>query len=479
MQFAPCCPSSLCFFEMNWIRSTLLAVLTLWVTIVSAQTTPGTTVPLPGPIRHVIIISVDGLMPATYVSPDAHSLQIPTLREMVRNGAWSEGARSVFPTVTYPAHISIATGTNPGTHGIVSNLAWDPLGKNVRGLRWYAEDIRAPTLWNAARDRGLRTALVWWPVTVGAPATALVPEIWRAGTEDDVKLIRALATPGLVDAVAKRFPNFLAGFTPPNLKDESLTDIAVHLIESVRPHLLMLHIFQVDHQQHIGGPFSAAAIAAVENADRQIARLMTAAKDAGLWNETALVVISDHGFARISQRVRPGVLLLQKELVALDQRNRITNWKAAVASNGGQAYLYVKDPNDVETRQILLDIFLPLAGKPGSGIRRVYAEKEIREKGGDPAAYLALEGADGFAVIDGYRGDYISPSPTAGAHGYDPERPDMQASLLVYGPMIAPGKIERARLIDVAPTVAGWLGLKLDKAEGVPLPVRVHTAPQR
>jgi predicted AlkP superfamily pyrophosphatase or phosphodiesterase len=457
----------------------LLIVCTVWEAPASAQTTtPVELTPPPGTIRRVIIVSVDGLMPSTYISPDAHGLQIPTLREMVRHGGWSEGTRSVFPTVTYPAHTSIATGANPGTHGIVSNLAWDPFGRNDRVWRWYAEDIRAPTLWDAARNRGLRTAMVWWPATVGAQATAVLPEILRSSTEDNVKLLRALATPGLLDAVAKRFPNFTADFTPPNLKDESLADIAVHLIETQQPHLLMLHMFQVDRQQHLHGPLSAAALPAIENSDRQIARLITAAKEAGVWNETVLVVVSDHGFARISQRVRPGVLLLEKNLVTLDRRQRVTDWKASVAAGGGYAYVYVKDPKDAETQKTLLETLPPLAGKPGSGIRRVYTQKEIRDKGGDPSAFLALEGDDGFAIIEGYWGDYLSPSPSTGAHGYDPERPEMLASLLVYGPAIAPGKIERARLIDVAPTIARWLDLKLDKAEGLPLPIGLRTLPR-
>lgn len=462
--------------KMVWIRSLICIVLLFCSTAVAAQTTQVALARRPrAPVAHVIIVSVDGLMPAAYVSPDQHGLQIPTLREMVRNGAWSESVPSVFLTLTYPAHTSIATGTNPSTHGIFSNVAWDPFDKNNRGWRWYSEDIRAPALWDAARASGLSTALVSWPVTVGARATASVPEIWRSGTEDDVKLLRALATPGLLDAVAKRFPNFRAGYTPPNVKDESLTDIAVHLIESLRPNLLMLHIFEVDHWQHTDGPFSAKAVTAIENVDRQIARVIAAAKNAGTWNETVLLVVSDHGAAPISQRVRPGILLAQKGLVTLNSRNRITDWKATLASGAGSAYVYLKDSNDKETATTLLDILLPLANKPGSGIGRIYRQDEIRRKGGDPSAYLALEGAEGFAIADGYSGDYISPSLLAGTHGYDPERPDMQASFLAYGPLIVSGKIERARLIDVAPTVANWLGLKMDKVEGAPLRVGLRS----
>lgn len=459
---------------MKRIRYALVLLLALWPAIALAQTASER-----GPIRHVIIVSVDGLMPATYVSPDAYGLKVPTLRDMVKNGAWSSGVRAVFPTITYPAHTSIATGTNPGTHGIVSNVAWDPLGKNNRGYRWYAEDIRVSTLWDAARLNGLRTGLIWWPVTVGARGDVVVPEMWRAGSEDDIKLVRALSTPGILDNVAKRFPDFRAGFTPPPVKDESLTDIAVHLVETLQPHLLMIHLPRVDSEQHIHGPFSGPASAAVENADRQIARLISAAEQVGIWNETVLLVVSDHGFTTISQSVRPGLLLAQKGLVQLGPRNRVIDWKAVVAPNGGHAYVYLKDAKDSETGKTLLEIFLPLAGKPGSGIRQVYTQKEIFQKGGDPSAYLALEGAEGFEFVAGYAGAHISPTMRAATHGYDPERPEMQASFLACGPAIAPGKIPGVRQIDIAPTVANWLGLKMTKTEGASLPIRLRSGAEK
>ena len=422
----------------------------------------------------MIIVSIDGLMPAAYISPDTYGLKVPTLREAVRNGAWSEGARSVFPSITYPAHATIATGADPGVHGIMSNLAFDPLGKNRQGWRWYASDIRAPTLWDAARARGLSAALVWWPTTVGARADAVVPEYWRAAVEEDVKLLRALATPGLLDAVAARFPTFAAGFTPPALKDEALTDIAVHALDALKPHLVMLHLPRVDHEEHTSGPFSDQVNTVIEAADQQLARLIAAAKNAGTWNETALIVLSDHGFARISRRVRPGTLLQENNLVTIEQ-NRVTDWKAAIMVTAASAYIYVKDAADAATRKKLLEIFPPLQHKADSGIRRVYRQEEIRAKGGDPAAFLALEAAEGFEIAGGYRGNYISPSFNLGTHGYDPERPEMLASLLIYGPSIVPGKIKQARLIDVAPTVARWLGLNLEKAQGKALPVALRS----
>jgi len=51
-------------------------------------------------IRHVFIVSVDGMMPETYLQPDAYGLKVPTLREIAANGAYSEGLVPVFPPVT-------------------------------------------------------------------------------------------------------------------------------------------------------------------------------------------------------------------------------------------------------------------------------------------------------------------------------------------------------------------------------------------
>lgn len=279
----------------------------------------------PGPIRHAIIVTIEGLMPETYLQPDAHGLRVPTLRRMVQQGAFSPGARSVFPTVTYPAHTSIATGVSPLRHGIHSNRADDPLETNLDGWRWYAEDIQAPTIWQIAARAGYRTALIGWPVTVGAAATFLVPEFWRAKHADDFKLLRALSSPpGLLDQVARADPSFASRYTPGDfLKDQFLVDIAAHVATTGKPHLTLLHLVGVDSAQHKHGLWSPQALAAIENADHQLGRLLLATQGAGIAADTALLVASDHGFAAVATMVRPGVLLHQAGVVQLDAANRV------------------------------------------------------------------------------------------------------------------------------------------------------------
>lgn len=450
----------------------------------SKKSAPAKAAPASAPaVRHVIIISVDSLMPTVYLNPDQHRLKVPNLRELVRNGAYSTGARSVFPTLTYPAHTSMVTGVNPGSHGIFTNGADDPDGRLSGMSRWYTEDIRVPTIYQVAKARGLRTGIIYWPVTVGAKADAIVPEFWRTldGSVEDQKLLRAMSTPGLLDAVARKFPDFYDTFRPPRVEDVPPTHVAVHLIETLKPHLLLLHIFDVDHRTHDHGIFSPEAKRAIETADTQIGRVIEASKRAGTWQNTVLVIVSDHGMVPYHQRVRPGVWMKDAGIVALDNGNRVIpeKSKAWLGHLGGGAFVYLKDEEDEDTKQRLLTLFRAKLAEPNPRISRIYTREDVIALGGDPRVFLALEAADGFDLTSGYTGDAEFGNYNRGHHGVHPETPAVAASMIFYGPSIAPGKIEGARLIDLAPTVAPWLGLKMDQAEGRPLAIARRTKPTR
>lgn len=427
--------------------------------------------PAAAPGRIAIVVSVDGLMPRSYAEP---GLAVPTLRAMVAGGAWARSVRTVMPAVTYPAHTTIATGVSPARHGIVSNRAFDPLEKNQKGWRWYAEDIRARTLWDVAEAAGKRAAMLQWPVTVGARASLVVPEYWRAGTAEDLKLLRAVSTPGLLAAAEKRFPDL---WKHPALTDgfvdEAVVDVAIYVLESEAPDLLMIHLPVVDTMEHDHGPGSAEANAATEAVDAQIARLIETCKARGLWERTALFVVSDHGFAPAATELRPMVRFREAGLVDVDASGAPTAWRAAIQANGGTAYVYLADPADRATADKVRAL-LP-AGGP---IRRVLEPGDIAKLGGDPSAFLALEGADGFVFQEGVAGAWEkSPSGSRGHHGWAPDSPAMNASFLAIGPGVRPVAVGDISITDVAPTVAAWLGLALPDAEGHALDIYTKDAP--
>src|SRR5258708_33060497 len=167
------------------------------------------------------VISVDGMRPHYVTGDDAHGAKIPQLRRFLKEGSYADGVVGVVPTVTYPSHTTLVTGVWPEKHGILGNTTFDPLEKNSQGWYWYTEDIRVPTLWDAAAGDGRTTGSVQWPVTVGAHSTWNIPELWGANTAHDSNLLRACSTAGLLNDADKEIGSYAGGIDASIWADEN------------------------------------------------------------------------------------------------------------------------------------------------------------------------------------------------------------------------------------------------------------------
>ena len=434
----------------------------------AAAPTPAADRP-PAPARpRVVVISVDGMMPDTYLNPDAHGLRVPVLRSLVRRGAVAR-VTSVFPTVTYPAHTTLVTGVPPGTHGITSNRPPDPLDKNQAGWRWYAEDIAVPTLWQAVAAQGRQVALITWPVTMGAQVAFLVPEYWRAGTADDQKLLRSLSTPGLLPAVARETPDLWQHLTPPNVADAAQLAIARHLLAHEDPDLMLIHVWRTDDMQHDHGPWSPEARASFEELDGHLGQLLAQLEASPRWPQTTLVVVSDHGFAPIEREVRLNVLFEREGLVTRGPDRGITAARVTAVGNGGLGFVHAAD---AEAAAIAERAVRQL----GAPIARILTGAEVAAQGGDPRLSFAVVAAPGAQFGDRRDGEVVVDTPGRGTHGYPPEDPAMRASFLAVGPAVPAIDLGVIPMTAIAPTLAAWVGAALPTAQAPPLPALVAPA---
>jgi hypothetical protein len=60
--------------------------------------------------EHVVLISIDGLLPAYYLED---RWPAPAIQQLYREGAHAVAVRSVFPALTYPGHTTLVTGALP------------------------------------------------------------------------------------------------------------------------------------------------------------------------------------------------------------------------------------------------------------------------------------------------------------------------------------------------------------------------------
>lgn len=412
--------------------------------------------------KYLVFFGVDGLVPDYYVRADELGLKIPALRELMRRGSYSKAVEGVLPTITFPSDTTLVTGVHPARHGIVSNTPFDPKNKNQGGWYWYSQDLRVKTLWDVAREKGLVTAALDWPVTAGAKIDYNIPEIWRAGNAEDAKLVRLLATPDLVEEIETRFGRIP---TPYFSKDDERGPVAAYVIETKRPNLALVYFSDLDTVQHEHGPYTPEAFEALEMIDRQIGLVIEATRKAGIYEQTAFAVASDHGFAKVEKRFNPAALLRQLSLTEIDARGNVQDWTAATHG----AAIVLKDPDDAATLNKLRRVLNALKEFPEYGVARVLEKDEIAKLGGYPHASLLIEPREGFYVGGSPAGQLIEPQ-TGGVHGLPAHFPSMKASFILAGPGVRKGVVlEGSRMIDIAPTLALLLGLELPDPDGRPM----------
>jgi len=415
------------------------------------------------PSRHVVLISIDGMRPASYTSPGP--AKIPTLRSLMARGAYARGVVGVLPTVTYPSHTTMITGVRPSVHGIVNNTWADPEGTSAGAWYWYARDIKAPTLPGLLRASGMTAAAVSWPVTVGMDLDWSVPEYFRSRHPEALSLLRALSTPHLIDGYEASLPSPMAW--PPT--DVERTGLAAWIIRTYKPNFLMLHIFDNDTASHASGPDSPEAAAELEKNDGQVATLLGAIKDAGLADRTDVVVVSDHGFVTLHTQLQPNYALKQDGLIRVDERGAIASWDAYVKSAGGSGFVYLKRPDDKDVGARVLRTLEALAADAPNGIDRVWTRADLAQTGADPAASLAITMKPGF-YLGAAHGELRVPTTGKGGHGFDPSLPALHASLLMAGPHVtARGDLGLVRMTQIGPTLAKWFGVRLSEQADLPL----------
>jgi predicted AlkP superfamily pyrophosphatase or phosphodiesterase len=414
----------------------------------------------------LVMISIDGLRPDYITSADAHGAKVPNLRRFLKEGTYADGVVGVVPTVTYPSHTTLVTGVWPAKHGIFANTTFDPLQKNNQGWYWYAEDIRVPTLWDAAAKAGRTTASIQWPVTVGAHITWNIPEFWRASTPDDAKLLRAVATPGLLTEAQADLGEYRGGLDTSPKGDENRGRYTQWILEKKHPSFFTLHLSALDHIQHETGPFSSEAVAVLESIDGIIGKIRETVERLAP-GHAYIAIVSDHGFVKTNAQLNLFSAFREAKLFTVDEKGKVSDWRAIPWTTGGSAAIMLKDPSDTATVSQVRELLAKLASDPANGIDRVLEADELHQRGGYPPASFFVSLKPGWRTGSTLEGPVLSKLKPGGTHGALPDVPDLRASFFVIGPGVPAGRdLGIIDMRDIAPTLAHLAGLSLPTADG-------------
>lgn len=207
-------------------------------------------------IRHVIIIGVDALSPAGIIKG-----LTPHLDTLMQNGAYSLKAKAVFPSLSAPNWASMIMGVSPKQH-------------HIRGNDWKLENIKGNDL--AGNKNGEHIPTIFKAVREKNPHADI--SCFHEWKEFERLVEKEIFT------------------TIQNTSGENNTNnTACAYILNNKPLLTFIHLDHVDEAGHKYGHGSLQYIKAVERADSIVGQILHTVKTAGIYNETVILVTSDHG----------------------------------------------------------------------------------------------------------------------------------------------------------------------------------------
>lgn len=234
------------------------------------------------PERSVVVLFVDG-MGRDVFHRALEAGDLPHIRaHLVERGVGVDRAVVAIPSITYANSVTFLTGLLPGHHGIMANRWFDPtigLARDyctAKTYQWADRDYTAPTIHHllsgvdavnlqSAQRRGASYTIDNW-MTSGIN--------WFFGNSDGVDCLVAQNWEEMTEHsnARRRWPAFVYAYFP-----------------------------GLDHAVHDHGKDSAQARRSMKNVDQQIGRICDALRQAGMYDRTWLILVSDHGHVDTSR----------------------------------------------------------------------------------------------------------------------------------------------------------------------------------
>jgi predicted AlkP superfamily pyrophosphatase or phosphodiesterase len=397
----------------------------------------------------VLWISVDGFR-GDYVDRG----KSPFLRTLMEHGLYSRQLVPVFPSLTFPSHVSEVTGVLPGVHGIVSNKYFDTITGQEFNLSVCPQALRAEPIWFTATRQGVRTAVIDWPLSEGQdqlPAGTLRTACFNPDFDTDLTDRERLGQ--LVE-------KYRADFDRP-------------LVNGALPggplRLLMGYAYGVDKAGHKQGPTSKAVDHAIGEMDQMLQQIvgevaaqfnkhMDPKSVDALW----VLLTTDHGMSDVKQMVNIRHLM-GDDLPADDVPESVI-----AATSGGLAHLYFHRVA-ASQREAVKERVLARLRKVSFG--KVWTREELPAEWGYDAP--GRTGDLVFSMDQGYAfsgRDDVTIAPVdsdtefpRGMHSYDPAVNKEMLGFCVLARIgsTAPGRdVGPLDSLRIHPTVAKLLGIE-------------------
>ena len=360
----------------------------------------------------LVLVSIDGFRWDFLDLPEASQMSAIASR-----GTRVTKLRTVYPSKTFPAHLSIATGLYPTGHGVVDNRFCRSdradcyrMGHARKDPTWLA----GTPLWTLVEQQGGRASTFFWPES-DAPFAGTLPTDYR-----------------LYD-----------GRVPHGKRVAQVVEW-LSLPQGTRPDLVTLYFSAVDSAGHTFGPESKETRAAIAEIDEQIATLWRSIESLNVNADAqiSLLLLSDHGMAEVD----PETFIDTNDLPRPQGFKRM---------NGSTRVTYYQRDPEADLAALASELDELADGRFWRVTPDTLAERHFVDHPAVGQIIVETAPPRVFRHGGGTRADL------RGMHGYPDDVEDMAAFLVAVGPGFHSGLvIPEAHQLDVYPVAARLLSLQ-------------------
>jgi len=402
-------------------------------------------------VNKLILIMIDGISSEKFSEIRQH---LPHLDQLAKQGTYVEELTPEICGTSFPGRTSMIVGRPATEHGIYGNKIWD---KDV--FRWSNPyDVRTETLASLSQEQGADVVNAgfgmvrpedcdlyispWWVDDVLSETVDGEPHPQNANWKMQHKRLDpnnrlsalGLSHADIVNPVSDR-QNILPLGT---LADYQLMEMAARLIESDRaPDLIMLEVAITDYFLHLYGTEHPVTQMSLRTADAQVGMLIERLRNAGKLQDYNFAIMSDHGHHLMQQSIHCDLLLPEG-----------TRW----SSEGSMLFV-----------------------APNSAAHAEQVTKRLLEEGMEhwPSKIVPNDLTETLLVFCCPEGELISfekdlqgsgkirgISKYQSNHGMRPGTPQDNRFCIFSGPNVPVSQVDFAQAVQVAPTMAGILGVK-------------------
>lgn len=422
-------------------------------------------------MKKLVVFMIDALCS----SDIEHMKKLKNFSKIIENGSYVESIEPVFPALTYCCHTAIVTGCYVDRHGIYDNEFYERGCKPSKVWFGKKEQIKVPTLLDRARDRGLSTCSIFWPVTAGANYTynwpMYVPYHYEGEHPEDW-LKDGMASKNVFDEYAYKYLIYQMGDWT-NSEVISI-DLSCDIIKDHgQPDVMMIKMCDLDSIRHTYGVYSDEAYKQLKKHDIEFGIILECIRKYGDYDNTNFVIVGDHGQTNILEVLNMNTLLAENGFIRLDENNNIVYCDCFAHSAALTCYIELKDPNNKKLYDKVKAFLESLIDDERIKLAYVLDKDQMKEKYHVDGPFdFVIESSRDIAFYDKLGGDLWTKAEPgshkcgAATHGSRPDRKET-TTFIASGPSVKKGVvIDKRSMVDEAITMAKMIGFDMEDTDG-------------